>query len=303
VGGVTATLSTWGAVSRTVDLDGPMHYADFGGPPGAPPIVCVHGLGGSHLNWAPIGSLLAEQARVFAPDLAGFGLTEPLGRRTGVPDNAALLHRFLVEVVGEPALLVGNSMGGMICTIVGAARPNAVRGLVLVDPALPQPRGMPFDRAVFGTFLRYAVPGIGERFMARRRSTLSPEETVQGVLDVCCVEPSRVPAELVEASAELVRTRTEMPGLDRAFLAAARSLLRINARKRRYRAVMRAVRAPVLIIHGEFDRLIPAAAARQAAAHNPSWRLEVLPDVGHVPQIEAPHAVSRLILEWLAATR
>jgi pimeloyl-ACP methyl ester carboxylesterase len=263
----------------------------------------VHGLGGSHLNWAPVGSLLAQYARVLAPDLAGFGLTEPLGRRTGVLDNAALLHRFLVEVVGERAVLVGNSMGGMISTVLGAARPAAVRGLVLVDPALPQPRTAQLDRAVFGTFLRYAVPGIGERFLARRRQTLSPEQTVQEVLDVCCVDPSRVPAELIAASVELVRVRAGIPGLDKAFLAAARSLLWINARPRRYRAVMRAVRSPVMIIHGEADRLIPAAAARREAANNPSWRLEVLPDVGHVPQMETPEPVSRLILDWLAATR
>ncbi len=300
---MTATVSTWGAVSRTVDLDGPLHYADFGGPPDAPPIVCVHGLGGSHLNWAPLGSRLAEHTRVFAPDLAGFGLTEPLGRPTRVPDNAALLHRFLIEVVGEPVLLVGNSMGGMISTVVAAARPEAVRGLVLVDPALPHPRGSPPDRAVFGTFMRYAVPGLGERFLARRRQVLSPEQAVQEVLDVCCVDPSRVPAELVEASAELVRRRAEIPGLDKAFLVAARSLLGINARPRRYRAAMRAVRAPVLMIHGELDRLIPVEAARQEAARHPLWRLEVLPGVGHVPQMEAPDSVSRLVLDWLAVAR
>ena len=126
---------------------------------------------------------------------------------------------------------------------------------------------------------------------------------MQEVLDVCCVDPSRVPAELVEASAELVRRRAEMPGLDKAFLVAARSLLRINARPARYRAAMRAVRAPVLMIHGELDRLIPVEAARQEAARDPSWRLEVLPGVGHVPQMEAPEPVSRLVLDWLAATR
>ncbi len=304
---MTATISTWGAVSRTVDLDGPLHYAefgaDFGGPPDAPPIVCVHGLGGSHLNWAPLGCRLAEHARVLAPDLAGFGLTEPLGRRTGIPDNAALLHRFLAEVAREPVLLVGNSMGGMISTVAAAARPEAVRGLVLVDPALPRPRGVPPDRVVFGTFMRYAVPVLGERFLASRRRTLSPEQAVQQVIDICFADPSRVPDELVEASVELVRTRAEMPGQDKAFLAAARSLLRINARPARYRAAMRAVQAPVLMIHGELDRLIPVEAARQEAVRNPSWRLEVLPGVGHVPQMEAPEQVSRLVLDWLAATR
>lgn len=299
---MTATIATWGATGRTVDLDGPVHYADFGGPPDGPPIVLVHGLGGSHLNWALVGSGLAAHARVLAPDLAGFGLTEPLGRATTVPGNAALLHRFLVEVVGEPALLVGNSMGGMISTVVAAGRPDSVRGLVLVDPALPHPRGVPPDRVVFGTFARYAVPGIGERFMARERRDQTAEDVVRQVMDICCADPSVVPDELVEASAALVRRRAGVPGLDRAFLVAARSLLLINARPARYRAAMRAVRTPVLVIHGGRDRLVPVLAARQVVAANPSWRLEVLPDVGHVPQMEAPERVTKLVLDWLART-
>ena len=59
--------------SRTVDLGGPVHFADFGG--SGPTMVLVHGLGGSHLNWLAVGPALAARARVLAPDLAGFGRT------------------------------------------------------------------------------------------------------------------------------------------------------------------------------------------------------------------------------------
>ncbi|MGI9609095.1 MAG: alpha/beta fold hydrolase, partial [Acidimicrobiia bacterium] len=65
-----------------IDLDGPVHYADYGGD--GSPMVLVHGLGGSHLNWLHVAHRLAERHRVVAVDLAGFGLTPPAGRKATV---------------------------------------------------------------------------------------------------------------------------------------------------------------------------------------------------------------------------
>ena len=59
--------------SRWIDLGGPVHYLDFGGPANGPVIVCVHGLGGSSVNWSAIAPLLTDRFRVVAPDLAGHG--------------------------------------------------------------------------------------------------------------------------------------------------------------------------------------------------------------------------------------
>ena len=77
----TDLAAAWGGTSHFADLDGPVHWVDFGSPQastGAPPVVLVHGLGGSHLNWVGIGSELARTHRVVALDLAGFGLEHPL---------------------------------------------------------------------------------------------------------------------------------------------------------------------------------------------------------------------------------
>jgi pimeloyl-ACP methyl ester carboxylesterase len=128
-------LAAWGGVGRTVDLGGPVHYVDFGGPAGAPRVVLVHGLGGSHLNWCLLAPRLAQVLRVLAVDLVGFGLTRPEGRAATVHANVALLDRFVAEVAGAPAILVGNSMGGMISILEAAAQPRAVAALALLDPA------------------------------------------------------------------------------------------------------------------------------------------------------------------------
>ncbi|MGB7980803.1 MAG: alpha/beta fold hydrolase, partial [Candidatus Nanopelagicales bacterium] len=100
--------------SRWADLDGPVHFLDYGGPDGGPLLVCVHGLGGSAINWAAVAPALAGSCRVMALDLAGFGHTRGASRSTSVQANQRLLDRFLTEVAGAPAILVGNSMGGLI---------------------------------------------------------------------------------------------------------------------------------------------------------------------------------------------
>src|SRR2546427_12457671 len=96
--------------SRTIDLDGPVHYADFGGT--GPTLVLVHGLGGSHLNWMAVAPALARGARVLAVDLAGFGRT-PLGERSAdVHAHRVLLDRFLEAGAAGPAGCVRESVGG-----------------------------------------------------------------------------------------------------------------------------------------------------------------------------------------------
>ncbi|HZD01418.1 MAG TPA: alpha/beta hydrolase [Actinomycetes bacterium] len=294
-------LNASGGVSRTADLGGPVHYVDFGGAKGAPRLVLVHGLGGSHLNWCLLAPRLAAAARVLAVDLIGFGLTHPEGRAATVQTNAALLDRFVREVAGAPAILVGNSMGGMVSIMEAAAHSDAVAGLVLIDPVLPLVRGVRPDRLVLTMFLAYALPGIGERYLARHRAAVPPRQLVQQVLDVSCADPTRIPKELVAAAVALAEERAAVEGLDAAFLSATRSLLWVSAKRERYWAAMRAVAAPVLLLHGEQDRLVSVRSAREAAARNPGWRFEVFPDAGHVPQLEVPDAVAARMLDWLGS--
>ncbi|MCJ7710197.1 MAG: alpha/beta fold hydrolase, partial [Chloroflexi bacterium] len=130
-GGTGHPKSLW------ADLDGPVHYVDHGGPADGPLLVCVHGLGGSLINWAALAPLLTDTCRVVALDLAGFGHTRGGSRSTSVSANQRLLDRFLVEVTGTPAILVGNSMGGLIAILQAYQRPKTVAGLALIDPALP----------------------------------------------------------------------------------------------------------------------------------------------------------------------
>jgi pimeloyl-ACP methyl ester carboxylesterase len=284
--------------SRTVDIDGPVHYVDFGGPDDGPAVVLVHGLGGSHLNWDLFGPLLSPSARVWALDLPGFGRSEPGGRKTSVQANVAVLDRFLTEVVGEPAVLVGNSMGGMISILAAGERPDAITGLVLLDPAIPGPRRR-LDPLVAATFAIYALPFAGERFLRERRTRQSALARVREMLQLCGVDPDALPAEVIDRSVTLLEERQDVEGMDRAFLAAARSLLKLLVDPRRYRSAMASIAAPVLLVHGGRDRLVPVAAARDIARRHPDWRYLELPDVGHVPQLQVPEQLATEVLAWM----
>ena len=260
----------------------------------------VHGLGGSHLNWCLLGPHLAAGRRAVALDLRGFGLTPGLRVNSTVQANARLLNRFITEVIGAPVILVGNSMGGLISILETAANPRAIDGVVLIDPALPQKP----DWQVSGQFALYALPGLGSLAVARLMSTVPPEQAVQQLLQLCFADPSRADPEMIKADVALLTRRhpttsARAAARARVFLAAARSLLRVLARRHQYNAMMAGIDVPVLLIGGEDDRLVPVAAMRQAAARNPHWESVILPGVGHTPMLEVPDAVTGVIRDWL----
>ena len=270
--------------------------------PDTPPLVFVHGLGGSHLNWALVGPQLAAGRRAVALDLHGFGLTPGTRRTSTVRANARLLDRFVKQVVGTPVVLVGNSMGGMISVLQAAAAPDTVAGLVLIDPALPVPR-RGLDPLVTTQFLLYALPGVGELFVRTMMARRTPELAVRQLVELNFADPSRADPAMVAASVELARRRIGDPVQARAYaqslLAASRSLLRVNGRPGRYWGMMASIRVPVLLIGGESDRLVPLASMKAAAARNPGWEAVFLPGVGHTPQLEVPAAVIGAISDWL----
>jgi pimeloyl-ACP methyl ester carboxylesterase len=291
----------WGARGYVSDLDGPVHWIEFtpGDRPDGTPIVFVHGLGGSHLNWCLIGPELAHGRRAVALDLHGFGLTPGARATATVQSNTKMLERFVREVTGTPVILVGNSMGGLISLVHAAAAPETVRGLVLIDPALPPPRQTP-DRQVAGQFLMYALPGLGELWVRAVMSGRPPELVVQRVIELCFADPSRIDPTVLAASIALATERQRREQANAAtFLAASRSLMRVVGRRHRFWETMASVRVPVLLIGGEADRLVPAASMRLAAERNPRWETVMLPGVGHTPQLEVPDTVIAAVRDWL----
>jgi pimeloyl-ACP methyl ester carboxylesterase len=287
--------------SRWAEVGGPVHYREWDGPPGGPTFVCVHGLGGSLLNWTAVAPGLARHGRVIAPDLAGFGLTPPHGRGTDVGSNWRLLSGFLRAIDLPPVVLVGNSMGGMLSLIQCAHLPHTVSSMILTCAAFPRPRalvGQPSPR-VAALFALYSNRRLGEWFVQNRARRLGPERLVSETLRVCTVDPGRLDPALVAAHVEMARQRFGFDYATKAFMDAARSIFLAQAAPGRYRALVAKARRPALVIHGARDQLVPVGAARSAAASHPDWKLVVLGDAGHIPQMELPDLWLAAVEDWL----
>jgi pimeloyl-ACP methyl ester carboxylesterase len=285
--------------SRTADLGALVHYVDFGGPSDGPTLVLVHGLGGSHLNWDLLAPELTRHGRVLALDLPGFGMSRPARRPATVRSNVAVLARFVREIAGSPVVLVGNSMGGLVSVLLTSREPHLVRELVLLDPALPAPSRVLCSPATAALLLLHALPGVGERLRRNRRRRIGARATVHETLRLCGVDVTALPEGLVERYVALVEQQSDVAGIDRAFLSASRSLAWTLVRTRRFRAAMSSIPVPVLLVHGDQDRLVPVTAARATARDHPAWRYAELSGVGHLPQLQAPHELATLALAWL----
>jgi pimeloyl-ACP methyl ester carboxylesterase len=283
--------------SATIDVDGPVHLAEWGSGPAR--IMLVHGLGGSHLNWMRVAPQLTRYGRVLALDLPGFGLTPVNGRPATVPADAELLDRVIERTCTQAVILVGNSMGGLIALTEARQHPVRVAGLVLVDSVLPSPWRRRRPAVVSLAFAAYLLPSLGRRLLRHARDRLSVEQLVDGALRLCAERTESIPADVVEAHVQLERLRGRLPENDTAYVLAAHSIIQALMHRVRLRRLLRGVTVPTLLIHGERDRLVRVDAARQALRRHPDWELRVMEGVGHVPMLESPHRFLEILDEWL----
>jgi pimeloyl-ACP methyl ester carboxylesterase len=284
---------------RTADLDGPVHYLDFGGE--GSPLVMVHGLGGNSLNWMAVGPGFAENHHTYALDLAGFGRTPLFQRSAAVGANQALVHRFIEEVINEPVILMGNSMGGHISILEAAQHPRWVKAMVLVDPAIPGVHMARPDARMIGIGVALSIPGLAQSFMERRLRLLGPEGLVRETIQLVAADPGRVSPDIVAAHVQLTKERSRLGQQNhRAFLQATRSLA-LRMADPRFWSRVRQVQAPTLVLHGELDRLVPISAVRELVRRQPEWTLKVFEGVGHVPMMEIPQRFLSIAREWMTA--
>jgi pimeloyl-ACP methyl ester carboxylesterase len=282
---------------RTVDLDGPVHYIDFGGD--GNPLLMVHGLGGNALNWMAVGPELSKHHHALAIDLAGFGQTPLFHRSATLGANANLVHDFIEQVIGEPVILMGNSMGGHISILEACDHPRWVHTLILVDPAIPGVRVIRPQAGLLGVTAALSIPGLAEIVIDRRVRQLGAERLVQRTISTVAADPTRIDPAVIAAHVQLTRERTSLGRqYSRAFLQATRSL-GLRMADPRFWTKVKKVQAATLVVHGDLDRLIPVSAAHDLVRRRPDWTLEVLKGVGHVPMMETPDLFLRVVNRWM----
>jgi pimeloyl-ACP methyl ester carboxylesterase len=285
----------------TIDLDGPVAFREWEGPPDTA-FLLVHGLGASHLSWVQVAAGLSGLGRVFAIDLPGFGAS-PLARRSaGLMDQRRTVSRFIGSLGVERVVLAGSSMGGALSILQAAVEPASVSGLVLTNSVFPWRFGAIPHPLILASFAIYATPGLGERFVSWRLRRMDPEQTVRLSLRILAADPGSIPEDVVRLLVELARERRDEPDVARAFLQAARSMLRLGRRPETARRALDNITCPVLVMHGRRDRLVPVAFAEAELLMHPAWRGRFFRDLGHIPQMEAPGRWLAEVADWFADT-
>ena len=277
---------------------GPLFVADFGGE--GPPIVAVHGLGGSHLNWVPAAPYLRKLGRFYALDLPGFGYSPP-HRSYSLPDHKNVTMEFL-QTLDEEVLLIGNSMGGLISLLLAAERHDLLSGLVLLAPASPPRLDDPrIDRAVARRLLLQGVPLVGEAAVNRYWRSTSTEQQIRDTLAIVCHHPQRIPPDVWPEAIVLAEARRRQPWAIDALVRSGRSTAALLARRREFDDKVRQVKSPTLLIQGAHDRVVAGSGPERMATLRPDWTHTVMADVGHCPQLEAPFQFVGLVDRWQKA--
>ncbi|MBB5956128.1 pimeloyl-ACP methyl ester carboxylesterase [Saccharothrix tamanrassetensis] len=265
--------------------------------PSSSTAVYVHGLGGSATNWTDLATQLSGHVDGHALDLPGFGRSEPIpGYTFSLTTHAEVVIGY-VESLGVGAVhLFGNSMGGAIALIVAATRPDLVRTLTLVSPAVPDLR--PSLRRVSDPRLPLAfLPLVGDR-VRQRLALVTPQERAQQMLRLCFADPSLVPDCRIDQSVEEYAERSAQPWAGTALGRSTVELIRawLVPRKKSMWLLPPKVTSPTLVVWGTEDRLVSVRKAPRVTRLLPRGRLLVLPRTGHVAQMERPVTVARAVL-------
>ncbi|MFE9772816.1 alpha/beta fold hydrolase [Streptomyces sp. NPDC005931] len=263
-----------------------------------PPALYIHGLGGSSQNWSALMPLLDDVVDSEAVDLPGFGDSPPPDDGNySITAHARAVIRYLDTARRGPVHLFGNSLGGAVATRVAAVRPDLVRTLTLVSPALPELR---VQRTAVPTGL-LAVPGVAALFTRITREWTA-EQRVRGVMALCYGDPARVSPDGFRHAVQEMERRLRLPYFWDAMARSARGLVNaytLGGQQGLWRQAER-VLAPTLLVYGGRDQLVGFRMAQRAARAFRDSRLVTLPDAGHVAMMEYPETVALAFRELLA---
>jgi pimeloyl-ACP methyl ester carboxylesterase len=274
------------AASRFAELEPGLrvHYRDEGKSDGRV-LVLIHGSNASLHTWEPWVKALSKDYRVISLDLPGHGLT---GRNpAGVYDNASyvsVVDRLLTKLNVDNAVIGGNSMGGGVSWLFALTHPEKVDALLLVD-ASGQPHAKSGNLPLGFKLMRMPVIKEAVRFIAPRSIFESSVKTSMSV-------QSKINDQLIDRYWELNR----YPGNREATMQRFSSLKNMTPGTKDR---LSAIKAPVLILWGAEDNLIPVTSAKWFAEAMPQAKLIIYPNVGHIPMEEIPEKSANDVKIWL----
>ncbi|MDD1420240.1 alpha/beta fold hydrolase [Dolichospermum sp. ST_sed1] len=258
------------------------------------PLILLHGFGASIGHWRHNLEVLGKSHTVYALDMIGFGASEKAATNYNVELWVEQVYDFWKTFIGQPVVLVGNSIGSLISLVAAANHPDMVQGIVMMS--LPDPT---LEQEMISTALQPLVSGIKSIFTSRlilkplfyfirRPSVLRPWASL------AYANPEAITDELIDILAGPPQDR----GSARAFRALFKATTGVNFSPS-VKKILPNLTIPMLLIWGKKDRFVPPQLANQFVGYNEKLQLLYLEDVGHCPQDESPEQVNQAILDWI----
>jgi pimeloyl-ACP methyl ester carboxylesterase len=271
---------------RNIDVGGlSIHYVAAGE---GPPLVLLHALGESALDWRWILPALAHTNRVYAPDLPGFGYSAKPSAEYS-PDFFARFVAAYLDALGlDRSALVGNSIGGPAALRLALSEPARITALGLVASA-----GL--GREITYALRLPTLPGYGEAAVAWGKTPLGAFQRAWSRVPLLFGHPERVPGEWITEQTRIA----QLPGFTEATMVALRAQVDIGGQREVLVDQLPHLEMPTLIIWGKRDRVFPYAQGQKAASRLRQGILELIPDCGHLPHVEQPERFVSTLGEFL----
>ena len=259
-----------------------------------PPVIFIHGFGASIEHWRNNMPVIAQHHTVYALDLLGFGAS----RKADTEYSAALwteqLHDFWQTFIGTPAILVGNSIGSMVCLNATATYPRMVDALVMLslpDVSVREDMLPPLMRPLVTTIENLvASPLLIKNILKFVRRP----KIIRKWAGLAYPNKAAVGDELVE----ILSSPAYDDGSGQTLFRLSRSVRKAGFAQS-VRDLLPQITVPMLLIWGLEDKMIPPNQARAIASLNSRIKLVELPDLGHCPHDEDPDLFNSLLLDWL----
>jgi 2-hydroxy-6-oxonona-2,4-dienedioate hydrolase len=257
------------------------------------PVVLVHGTGGHIENFSKMYKELQKNYKVYAFDLWGFGLSAKPETDYTIPFWGNQLKMFIETVIGKPASVIGQSLGGWIAAYVAMNHSSWVRKLILLTSV--------------GLELNLDEQDGIRKFQEFNRKSANDQEITHDAVrrrySLNVQDASSIPEEWVDVRYtfySMPETRTVMYHwtdyitgiLDQNHAAQEYLLNKENVRK---------LQMPVLFLWAEYDSLTPVVAVERLLPYCPNASIYVVKDAGHWPHVEKPEEVNKIVVNFLLA--
>lgn len=265
-----------------------------------PPVVLLHGWGGSARHWLSGMAALRRHYTLYAPDLPGFGASPPLSGPASIANIADAVADMADALRLERFALVGHSLGSAVAALLAARQPERITQLALTSFGLARSQ---LERSLLGKFYNDLRPWLG--LWRPWLGLWQPWLTATQPLAIA--QWSITPMPQLIAGPYLYR----LPKNAATLQAGVADLLRMDARTALESSIsvgdpaveqaVRAIQAPTIVIGGRQDRLFPVANVQALAHAVPGARLALLDRCGHIPMAEQPIAFFNLLKGFLAS--